>query len=177
MAGGVELGHRVGVGQTQHCLRLAQPDQRTGHLIEQSVDQLAHVVAKFDGATPAPRRRSLQERDLARREVGVIGVAPLTLMQQMRLDQLAAVIDGHHALADADVHALAHQLPGHGEEPLAHLDVAVSMHRGRGPVRDLEALGGERQQRGLLHRSEHVEHGPRQRPVWAGAGRGAAPAG
>jgi len=133
-----------------------------GRPAQQLIDQLYHRRAQLGGAMPAPGRGAQQEGDLGLRIVGGVDVAPLATAEQMGLDQLAAVIDARHPLADADVELLADMPVRRREEAAADLELAIGMQLGLGPVGDLERLFGQRPHGRPLHALEDLQHRSRQ---------------
>ncbi len=142
---------------------------------QQLIDQFHHRRAQLGGAMSAPGRGAQQEGDLGLRIVGGVDVAPLAPAEQMGLDQLAAVIDARHPLADADVELLADMPVRRREEAAADLELAIGMQLGLGPVGDLELLLGQWPHRRPLHTLEDLEHRSRQGAMRACSGGATAP--
>lgn len=89
----------------------------------------------------------------------------------MGLDQVAVEKDLHHRGGGADIDLASNQLPGHGVEGAADLDVDVRAGRGRRPAGQGERGGRQRQQGGGLDRAQHGHRGrPAQRPALAAPG-------
>ena len=174
-AGGLEALGAVALLQPDHRLGLAEQVEGMGRPAQQLIDQLHHGRAQLGGAMSAPGRGAQQEGDLGLRVVGGVDVAALATAEQMGLDQLAAVIDARHPLADADVELLADMPMRRREEAAANLELAIGMQLGLGPVGDLEGRLGQRPHRRPLHALEDLEHRSRQGAMRACPGDTTAP--
>lgn len=151
-AGQLEPRGAVLIGQAEHALGGAQPEQRV--LPEEFSDHRDGCPADLGGAGATPGRSPHGERDLLRRVVrhisGLAGRAAT-----MSGDQLPTIEDLHHRGGGTDVHLPADVSPRHRVEGLAHLDVDVQTDRAGGPGGEHGPLARQRVQLGGFDRLEH----------------------
>jgi len=79
--------------------------------------------------------------------VVVVGGAATRRLPLMRLDQFSRDVDAHQLAVGADPHGVADVAGGHRVEGFLEADVMVGMDLTLAPVRRIEPLLGERQQR------------------------------
>ena len=135
------------VAEPEEALRLAKLRPREGAGEErgrEAADVDALLLRLLDETRGITERVCGQLRWI----IGVIGGAAGRGLRRMGLDQLTRGIDAHERAVAAHPDALANEARRHGVERLAEADVMIGMNAALRPARRIEALAGERQQRG-----------------------------
>lgn len=156
------------LGQAQELLRLTElgPGKVAG---EQGLGEAADTGAEFLGLADHVIGVPTRIGGEVFRIVLIIGRPSSGLLDGVRLDQLALEIDPHEGTISSDGDPFAEILGRYRIESLAELDVVVRMHCAVGPARGIEAIPGDRQERGPLFLLENGERTAPRGAVDAGA--------
>ncbi len=151
-ARGIEALGVVFVGETDDALGLAEPIE--GVDFHEPGDHLGDVRPEFIGSAATPGRGVHEERDLLRRVVVAIR-RPASFDAGVGLDQLRVQEHFDSAGPGAGVDLDPDVFPRHRIQGFADLDVDVGADLPRRPVRQLEALAGQRPERRVFFGVEH----------------------